>query len=131
MRKHKAFDSFNVDTVANYSERDITRLLNDTGIIRNRLKVISIIENARRIQKLRIDYGGFHKFLEKHHPMTKSEWVKLFKKTFKFTGKEIVNEFLMSLGFLPGAHSSDCPVFYQILEKNPPWSQVDAALFDE
>ena len=127
----KAFDGFNVDIVAGYCEKDISRLLKDTGIIRNRLKVKSIIENAKCIQKLRVEYGGFDKFLEKHHPMAKSGWVKLFKKTFKFTGTEIVNEFLMSLGYLPGAHSSDCPAFYRILEENPPWSLVDVALFDE
>jgi DNA-3-methyladenine glycosylase I len=38
----------------------------------------------------------------------------LFKKTFKFTGGEIVNEFLMSTGYLPGAHSPDCPVYERI-----------------
>ena len=41
---------------------------------------------------------------------TKAEWVKLFKKTFRFTGGEIVGEFLMSLGYLPGAHAPGCPV---------------------
>jgi DNA-3-methyladenine glycosylase I len=38
----------------------------------------------------------------------------LFKKTFKFTGGEIVNEFLMSTGYLPGAHSPECPVYERI-----------------
>jgi len=127
----KAFEEFDVDTIAGYSEKDITRLLGDTGIIRNRLKVTSIIENAKCIQKMRDNYGGFSNFLEKHHPMAKSEWVKLFKKTFKFTGDEIVNEFLMSLGYLPGAHSPECPAYNRILAKKPPWTQADIAFFDE
>jgi len=127
----EAFDDFDVDTVAEYCESDVKRLLGDTGIIRNRLKINSIIENAKCVQKLRVSYGGFDKFLENHHPMAKSGWVKLFKKTFKFTGGEIVNEFLMSLGYLPGAHSPDCPAFDRILAEKPPWSQVDLALFDE
>lgn len=127
----KAFEGFDVDIIAGYCEKDVARLLGDSGIIRNKLKVASIIENAKRIQAMRDSHGGFAKFLKKNHPMSKSAWVKLFKKNFKFTGKEIVNEFLMSLGFLPGAHSLECPAYKRILAKKPPWMQVDIALFDE
>lgn len=127
----KAFEGFDVDAVARYREKDVIRLLEDRGIIRNRLKVTSIIENAKTIQEMRNSYGGFASFLEKNHPMPKTAWVKLFKKTFKFTGNEIVNEFLMSLGYLPGAHSPKCPAYNRILAKKPPWTQVDIALFDE
>ena len=51
----------------------------------------------------------------------KEEWVKLFRKTFRFTGGEIVGEFLMSLGYLPGAHEQSCPVYRQVLKLDPPW----------
>src|SRR5688572_32988278 len=44
---HRAFDGFDVDTVAAYGERERARLLEDAGIIRNRLKVDAVIENAR------------------------------------------------------------------------------------
>jgi DNA-3-methyladenine glycosylase I len=127
----EAFDGFEVDVVASYSDDDIERLLANAGIIRNRLKITSIIENARRIQDMRESHGGFARFLEIHHPMAKSGWVKLFKKTFKFTGGEIVNEFLMSLGYLPGAHSPGCPAYKRIMKKKPPWMCVDAAIFEE
>lgn len=40
---------------------------------------------------------------------------------FRFTGGEIVNEFLMSIGFLPGAHSPDCEVHKKILKAKPMW----------
>ncbi|NQU59470.1 MAG: DNA-3-methyladenine glycosylase I [Rhodospirillales bacterium] len=126
----KAFDGFDVDTVAAYGEKDIKRLLGDAGIIRNKLKINSIIENAKRIQAMRESHGGFAKFIEAHHPMPKSGWVKLFKKTFKFTGGEIVNEFLMSLGYLPGAHREDCPAYARIVAEKPQWMRVDAAIFD-
>jgi len=126
----KAFDGFDVDTVAGYKEKDVDRLLADPGIIRNRLKIVSIIENARRIRAMRESHGGFAAFLAAHHPMAKSDWVKLFKKTFKFTGGEIVNEFLMSLGYLPGAHRGDCPAYKRIEAARPPWMRVDAALYD-
>lgn len=119
----QAFDGFDVDTVARYGEEDRARLLADEGIIRNRLKVNAAIENARRIQEIRKDYGSFAAWLDHHHPLSKTEWVKLFKKTFLFMGGEIVGEFLMSTGYLPGAHQPTCPIFQHIASIGPPWSR--------
>lgn len=116
-----AFSGFAVDAVAAYGEADRARLLADPAIIRNRLKVDAIIENARRVQALRASHGGFAAWLDAHHPLEKPAWVKLFKTSFKFTGGEIVGEFLMSLGYLPGAHGPDCPVAGQIAALSPPW----------
>ncbi len=116
-----AFDGFDVDTVAAYSEADVARLLADPGIVRNRLKVAAIIENARRIRALRDTDGGFAAWIAARHPLTLPEWVKVFRKTFKFTGGEVVNEFLMSIGYLPGAHREDCPAFTRIVALDPPW----------
>jgi len=116
-----AFDGFDVDAVAAYGDEDVARLLNDPGIIRNRLKVSSIIHNAGVVQKLRASHGGFSKWLDDHHPQDLSAWVKLFKKTFKFTGPEVVNEFLMSTGYVGGAHSEDCQTYKEVLKSNPPW----------
>lgn len=117
----KAYDNFNVRKVAAYTESDKERLLNDAGIIRNRLKINAAIENAKTILELQKSHGSFEKWLEYHHPKTKEEWVKLFKKTFKFTGGEIVNEFLMSIGYLPGAHASNCKIYRQIINTKPMW----------
>lgn len=117
-----AYDNFDIDKVAAYTEADRERLLADPGIIRNKLKVNAAIENAKTIQQLQKEYGSFEKWLEHYHPKTKDEWVKLFKKTFRFTGGEIVNEFLMSIGMLPGAHDSSCPVTTEILKANPLWA---------
>lgn len=119
-----AFEGFDVDRVAAYGAQDRARLLADAGIIRNRLKVDAVIENARRIQALRASHGGFSAWLTAHHPQPKEAWVKLFKKTFKFTGGEITGEFLMSTGFLPGTHREDCPVQARIAALNPPWMQA-------
>ncbi|HYG84906.1 MAG TPA: DNA-3-methyladenine glycosylase I [Azospirillum sp.] len=116
-----AFDGFDVDRVAAYGEAERARLLADPGIIRNRLKVDATIENARRIVALRERYGSFGGWLEAHHPLSKAEWVKLFKANFRFTGGEIVGEFLMSLGYLPGAHHAGCPVWAELAARNPPW----------
>ncbi len=120
----RAFDGFDIDRVAAYGDAERDRLLSDAGIIRNRLKVAAAIENARRIQDLRASHGGFKGWLDAHHPQGKAAWVKLFKQTFKFTGGEITGEFLMSAGYLPGAHDDDCPVFMQISALNPPWMTV-------
>jgi len=116
-----AYDNFDIGMVAAYSETDRERLLSDPGIIRNRLKVNAAIENARTIVQLQKEFGSFKNWLEHHHPKTKDEWVKLFKKTFKFTGGEIVNEFLMSIGMLPGAHVAECAVYKQNIEAGALW----------
>jgi len=118
-----AYDAFDIDKVAAYADRDTQRLLSDAGIIRNRLKVAAAIHNAQRFQEIRKDHGSIADWLDSHHPLPKDEWVKLFRKTFRFTGGEITGEFLMSTGYLPGTHREDCPVFAEISEKNPPWMQ--------
>lgn len=128
LRKEQAFrlayDNFDISKVAAYTDVDRQRLLNDAGIIRNRLKINAAIENARTILLLKEQYGSFLAWLEHHHPLTKAEWTRLFKKTFKFTGGEIVNEFLMSTGFLPGAHDESCPIYHNILKLKPRWLEL-------
>jgi DNA-3-methyladenine glycosylase I len=116
-----AYDGFEVETVARYGARQRARLLADAGIIRNGLKVDAAIENAGRILALRESHGSFRRWLDAQHPLTKPEWVKLFKKTFRFTGGEITGEFLMSTGYLPGAHVPTCPVYQRIARRRPPW----------
>ena len=119
----QAYSNFNIEAIAAYTEEDRSRLLNNAGIIRNRLKVNAAIENANAILGLQKEFGSFEKWLEFHHPKTKEEWVKLFKKTFRFTGGEIVNEFLMSIGYLEGAHSSTCPIHQEIIQQTPMWAR--------
>lgn len=117
----QAYDNFDIAKIAAYTQADRERLLADPGIIRNRLKVEAAIHNARVIQQLRDTHGGFAAWLDAHHPLPKAEWVKLFKKTFRFTGGEITGEFLMSLGYLPGAHRQDCPAYRRAAQQRPPW----------
>ncbi len=118
----KAYHNFNIKKVAAYKEKDIERLLSDVGIIRNKLKVNAAIENAKSILVLQKQFGSFKEWLNHHHPKTKEEWMKVFKQTFKFTGGEIVNEFLMSTGYLPGAHHKSCPIFKKVLKTKPRWN---------
>ena len=116
-----AFNGFNPTVVANFGAADRARLLADAGIIRNRLKIEAVIENAQRITVLQAENGSFGAWLAAQHPRNKEDWVKLFKKTFKFMGPEVVSEFLMSTGYLPGAHRPDCPVYARIATLSPPW----------
>ena len=115
----KAYKNFNIKKVAAFKEKDFERLINDPGIIRNRLKINAAIENAKTVLEIQREFGSFKKWLDHHHPKTKDEWIKLFKNIFKFTGGEIVNEFLTSTGYLPGAHIESCPVYKKMVKAKP------------
>lgn len=117
-----AFDDFDLEKVARYTEKKKEKLMQDPGIIRNRLKVEAAVHNAKVIRGLQKEHGSFKNWLDKNHPLTKEEWVKLFKKTFRFTGGEITNEFLMSTGYLPGAHIAGCPIYEKVMKKKPKWA---------
>jgi DNA-3-methyladenine glycosylase I len=117
----RAYGGFDPAVVAAYGARDRRRLLADAGIIRNRLKVDAAIANAATILELRASHGSFAGWLEAHHPRPKAEWVALFKRTFRFTGGEIVGEFLTSTGYLPGAHGPECPAYGRIARLGPAW----------
>lgn len=104
-----AFDQFAIAKVAAYGDEEVAHLLANPGIIRNRLKIAAIIENAGRLQRIIAEYGSFAAWLDAQGALSKEDWVKLFRKSFKFMGGEIVGEFLMSIGRLSGAHRPDCP----------------------
>ena len=145
-----AYDGFDPERIAGYGKRQVRRLLADAGIIRNRLKVEAAIANANAILALRASHGSFAKWLDAHaqvdggkaqgktqgrkdaktarggRPRTREEWVGLFKQTFRFTGGEIVGEFLLSTGYLPGAHQETCPVYPRIVKLRPPWLRLSS-----
>ncbi len=118
-----AYDGFAVDTVARYGDVDRARLLSDAGIVRNRLKVDAAIHNAGVVVEMRETFGSFAAWLDAHHPRERHDWVKLFRSRFRFTGGEITGEFLISLGYLPGAHMPDCPAYERVLAARPPWTR--------
>jgi DNA-3-methyladenine glycosylase I len=117
----EAFDGFDIDRIAAYGEDDVARLMADARIIRNRRKILATIENARRLQGLRAAHGSFAAWIAANHPKPLDQWVKLFRQTFVFMGGEVVNEFLMSIGILPGAHRQDCPAYARIAAARPAW----------
>ena len=117
----KAYDHFDIQKIAQYGEKDVARLLADSGIIRNRLKINAAIINAQRILALRKEYASFKGWLDSNRKLSKEQWVKLFRKTFIFTGGEIVNEFLISTGYLTGAHDENCHVYRKVASLRPAW----------
>jgi DNA-3-methyladenine glycosylase I len=118
-----AYRGFDPSVVAAFGPDDRDRLLDDAGIIRNRLKVDAAIHNAGVVVDLAAAHRSFAGWLDEHHPLPKDDWVRLFKRTFRFTGGEITGEFLMSTGYLPGAHDQACPVAARILALEPPWAR--------
>ena len=119
----KAFAGFAVEKVARFDVRRRAKLLEDPGIIRNRLKVEAAVENAKRILALRKTHESFAAWLDAHHPREKAEWVKLFKKTFVFTGGEITGSFLLSTGYLAGAHETWCAVYARTIRAGAAWAK--------
>jgi DNA-3-methyladenine glycosylase I len=121
----KAFNDFSVEKIANYNQEKIDELLQNSGIIRNKLKITAAIHNAKVVISLQKEHVSFKKWLEINSPKTREEWVKLFKKDFKFVGGEIINEFLMSAGYLKGAHDETCNIFNVVLLSDPNWKKCE------
>jgi DNA-3-methyladenine glycosylase I len=118
----KAFNDFRINEIAKFDYLKFDELINNSGIVRNKLKINAVIKNAEVVIKIQQDFGSFKNWLDENHPKTIEEWVKLFKKYFTFVGGEIVKEFLMSTGYLKGAHDENCDVYHKILKVSPKWN---------
>jgi len=107
-----AFSNFDIKKIADYGKSDISRLLANSGIVRNKLKINAVIFNARKIVELQKEYGSFKSWLKikNDYNLNLTNWVALFKENFKFTGNEITKEFLTSTGYIKGAHIETCPI---------------------
>ena len=107
-----AFSNFDIKKIADYDKPDISRLLANSGIVRNKLKINAVIFNARKIVELQKKYGSFKSWLKIKNDsnLNLNNWVTLFKENFKFTGNEITKEFLTSTGYIKGAHIETCPI---------------------
>ena len=115
----KAFDNFIPAKIVRYNKRKITSLLNDSGIIRNRLKIESTINNARLVLKIQKEFGSFDAYIWQFvngNPI-RNKWKKLSdipatsdesdamskalkKRGFKFVGSTICYAFMQSVGMV-------------------------------
>ena len=107
----KAYSDFDIKKISQYSETDISTLMNNKDIIRHELKIRSAIFNANKILKIQEEFGTFRAWILENNQNSIENWTKLFKKNFKFVGKEIVKEFLISNGIIEGAHDKTCPLY--------------------
>ena len=71
----EAYDGYNIARIAAYGETEVARLLNNSGIVRNRLKIAAVIHNAKQIQRLQIEFGSFKQWLAIQGMMELSQWV--------------------------------------------------------
>jgi DNA-3-methyladenine glycosylase I len=133
----KAFDYFDVERIAGYSQQDITRLLQDPGIVRNRLKIEAAIRNARGVLSIREEYGTLDTFLWRYvdgvpiqntwkamadipAKMKKSDQMSkdLKKRGFNFVGSTICYAFMQAVGMV-NDHTTDC-FRYKVIAANDP-----------
>lgn len=121
----KAFDGFDPQLVARYSQRKIEQLLNDPGIIRNRLKVNAAIENARAFLRVQEEFGSFDAFVWRfvNGKPIKNGWEtseipsrtaesdemskEMKRRGFKFVGTTICYAFMQAVG-MANDHAKDC-----------------------
>ncbi|PZR59735.1 MAG: DNA-3-methyladenine glycosylase I [Candidatus Meridianibacter frigidus] len=101
-----AFASFEPQRVARFTQRDITRLMNDSGIVRNRLKIESAIGNARAFLAMQEAHDSFDAYLQLFTDA--SELSKdLRKRGFRFVGPTICYAFMQAVGMVNG-HDPSC-----------------------
>jgi DNA-3-methyladenine glycosylase I len=123
----KAFADFDVEKVASFSEKDIERLMQDVGIIRNRRKIESAISNAQHFMEIQAEFGSFCSYLKSFLPDRKpviNHWETLSdmpastelsdrvskdmkKRGFKFFGTTICYAYLQAVGYV-NDHLVDC-----------------------
>ncbi len=122
----KAFDNFNYTKIANYNDDKILDLLQDTGIIRNKLKIFSAVTNAQNFMKIQEEFGSFSKYIwkfvndkpivnfpKKHTDVatttTLSDKISkdLKKRGFKFVGSTVMYAYMQAIGIVED-HIVDC-----------------------
>jgi DNA-3-methyladenine glycosylase I len=126
-----AFDRFNPTKVAKYDQRKIDKLLNNDGIIRNRLKINSAVTNAKAFLEVQREFGSFDEYvwrfvngkpLKRHRgdPIAARTEISdalskdLIKRRFKFVGSTICYSFMQAVGMV-NDHDADCFRYRQIL----------------
>jgi DNA-3-methyladenine glycosylase I len=93
-----AFSSFAPDRVAKYTEKDVKRLMTDTGIVRNERKIRSTIHNAAEFERIKKDYGSFGKYLDTFDKREK-DLQRDLQSRFQHLGDSTTRMFLWSVGY--------------------------------
>src|SRR5712691_3242886 len=132
-----AFDAFDVTRIAGYDGRKVSRLLKDPGIVRNRLKIASAVENAKAFLRVQDEFGSFDRYIwqfvggkprvnsptslkqlpartEQSDAMSKD----LKKRGFNFVGSTICYAFMQATG-LVNDHAVDCFRYPRVRSRKP------------
>lgn len=128
----KAFDGFNAEKIANYIDDDFNRLMNDSGIVRNRAKIMATIENAKVFLAVRDEFGTFDRYIwqftggktiqnhwqdMKEIPASSSESdamsADLKNRGFRFVGSTICYAFMQAAGMV-NDHLTGCSRYLKV-----------------
>jgi DNA-3-methyladenine glycosylase I len=131
----KAFDGFDYERVANYTDADVERLLGDAGIVRNRLKITSTIDNARAVIDVRAEFGSLDAYLWRFVDgvALQNQWATLAdmpartvisdamskglkKRGFRFVGSTICYAFMQAVGMV-NDHTTDCFRYEEVRQR--------------
>jgi len=131
----KAFDNFNFEKISSYDEKKIQALLNNKGIIRNELKIRSVVKNAKILVEIRKDFGSFNDYIWKfvNYTPIQNNWVsidnipsktplsekiskEMKKRGFQFIGPIIIYAYMQAIGMV-NDHLTYCFRYAQIKNK--------------
>ncbi len=94
----KSFANFSVKKVARFNDDDIGRLMKDKGVVRNYRKIVAVIENAKKIEKVREEHESFRNYLKAMSKYGEHKLCKTVVKQFSYIGDSMVVSFLRSVG---------------------------------
>ena len=116
----KAYDNFDIDKVCNYDDKKINELINNEGIIRNKLKIKASIENAKIYKEIVKEYGSFYNYLKKYagektiyendkvtNEISDNISKDLVKRGMKFVGSIVIYSYLQAIGII-NSHFDYC-----------------------
>ena len=103
----RAFHDFEPKIVAAFTAKDVTGVLRDPGIVRNRAKVLATIENAKVVLVLADEHGSFGEWVNSQ-PDDLEGQQRVYRQTFQFAGPQVVEAFLQSVGRVPAPHEPGC-----------------------
>jgi DNA-3-methyladenine glycosylase I len=123
---HAAFDNFDPEKIAEYTDTDATRLLSNPGIIRNRLKIAATVNNAQKFLEVQKEFGSFDRYLwnfvggapivnnfatlsdlPARTPISDTLSKDLQKRGFKFVGSTIMYAYMQAVGMV-NDHTLNC-----------------------
>jgi len=132
----EAFDNFDAQKVSRYSDKRIEKLLKNPGIIRNRLKVKSTVQNAKAFLKVQKEFGSFDEYIWRfvNHETIQNKWKKmselpaktaqsdamskdLKKRGFSFAGSTICYAYMQAAGMV-NDHTTDCFRFKEVKKQS-------------